>query len=179
MDETKHTPNPGPGHEGSDVNIWAVGKFLAALVIIMMVSLGLVLGLFKFFQAREETNSANKVEPRKSFPQPQLQQTPVLDLKTIRAEEDQYLNSYVWVDQKKGVVKIPIDRAIDVLAQRGLPARAQASAQSNVSMPTESGLGQMQTPMTEAPPPAAELKSVVGPKKGQPEQVNTKEVQKK
>src|SRR6266545_3439767 len=104
MDETKHTPSPG--HETSDVNIWAVGKFLIALVAITVVSLVLLLGLFKFFQSREETSMATKVEPRKVFPQPQLQQTPVLDLTSIRAEEDQYLKSYTWVDQKKGVVKI-------------------------------------------------------------------------
>jgi hypothetical protein len=125
MDETKHTPNYGVGHETTDVNIWAIGKFLVALVAITMVSLILLLGLFKFFQSREDTSVANTVEPRKLFPQPQLQQTPVVDLRTIRAEEEQYLNSYAWVDQKKGVVRIPIDRAIEVLAQRGLPSRPQ------------------------------------------------------
>ncbi|MCU1232470.1 MAG: hypothetical protein JWP63_437 [Candidatus Solibacter sp.] len=180
MDETKHPQKPG--YETSDVNVWAVGKFLVALIAITVVSLVLLLGLVKFFQSREDTSVANKVEPRKIFPQPQLQQTPVVDLQAIRVEEDQYLTSYTWVDQKKGVVKIPIDRAIDVLAQRGLPARAQSGMQgaaSNVSIPTESGLGQKQAVEGDAPPPAAEMKSVVGPNKGQPEQVNTKEVQKK
>jgi hypothetical protein len=143
MDETRHyTPNSGPGHETSDVNIWAIGKFLVALVAITMISLLLLLGLFKFFQSREATSVANTVEPRKSFPQPQLQQTPVLDLRAIRAEEDQYLNSYAWVDEKKGVVRIPIDRAIEVLAQRGLPSKSGApQAAGGVSVPTESGEG--------------------------------------
>jgi hypothetical protein len=145
MDETRHhTPYSGPGHETSDVNIWAIGKFLVALVIITLVSLGLLLGLVKFFQSREETSVADTVQPRKIFPQPQLQQTPVLDLKAIRAEEDQYLNSYAWVDEKKGVVRIPIDVAIDVLAKRGMPSRAKAGAQSaaaDVSAPSDSGEG--------------------------------------
>jgi hypothetical protein len=188
MDETKHTPKPGPGHESADINIWKVGKLLLALVGIMVLALGVVFGLFKFLQSEQDTSQANKVEPRKIFPQPQLQQTPVIDLQTVRAEEEQYLNSYAWVDQKKGLVKVPIDLAIDVLARQGIPSRAKGgvqSAASGISVPTESGLGVIPTlhgdivPQGNAPPPAAELKSVVGPNKGQPEQVNTKEVQKK
>jgi hypothetical protein len=89
-----------------------------------MVSIGLLFGLLKFFQSREETSVANTVEPVKLFPEPQLQKTPILDFKAIRAEEDKLLNGYAWVDLKKGVVRIPVDRAIDVLARRGLPSRS-------------------------------------------------------
>jgi hypothetical protein len=34
------------------------------------------------------------------------------------------LSSYGWVDREAGIVRIPIDRAMDLLAERGLPARA-------------------------------------------------------
>jgi hypothetical protein len=47
-------------------------------------------------------------------------------LKAIRAAEDQVLNGYAWMDPEKGVVRIPIDRAIDLLSERGLPSRPQA-----------------------------------------------------
>ena len=59
----------------------------------------------------------------------------------IRAAEDQILNSYGWVDRSKGIVRIPIDRAIDLLAKRGLPARPQAPPVERADVPTESGLG--------------------------------------
>jgi hypothetical protein len=39
------------------------------------------------------------------------------------------LQGYHWVDQNAGVVQIPIDRAMDLLAQRGLPARSPADSQ--------------------------------------------------
>jgi hypothetical protein len=127
MDETRppDTPNDTPraGHETTDVNVWAVGRFAIGLVIVCVVSIGLLFGLLKFFQSREETSVANTVEPVKLFPQPQLQKTPILDLKTIHDEEDKLLNGYAWVDPKKGVVRIPVDRAIEILAQRGLPSR--------------------------------------------------------
>ena len=122
MDENKH---PHIGHETTDVNVWAVGKFAIGLVVVCVVSIALLFGLLKFFQSREETSVANTVEPTKLFPQPQLQKTPIPDLKAIRAEEDKLLNGYAWVDQSKGVVRIPVDRAIEVLAQRGLPTRSE------------------------------------------------------
>ena len=123
MDENKH---PNIGHETTDVNVWAVGKFAIGLVVVCVVSIALLFGLLKFFQSREETSVANTVEPTKIFPQPQLQKTPIPDLKAIRAEEDKLLSGYAWVDQPKGVVRIPVDRAIEVLAQRGLPTRGEA-----------------------------------------------------
>ncbi len=126
MDETRQPHIPNPGHETKDVNVWAVGKFAIGLVVVCVVSLGLLFGLMRFFQSREETSVANTVEPVKLFPEPQLQKTPILDLKEIRAEEDKLLNSYAWVDPKNGIVRIPVDRAIEVLAKRGLPSRGAA-----------------------------------------------------
>ena len=122
MDENRY---PKVGHETTDVNVWAIGKFAIGLVIVCVVSIALLFGLLKFFQSREETSVANTVEPTKMFPQPQLQKTPIPDLKAIRDEEDKLLNGYAWVDQPKGVVRIPVDRAIEVLAQRGLPSRSE------------------------------------------------------
>jgi hypothetical protein len=127
MDETSlhgRSPYEGPGHETSDINVWAVGKFAIALVGVTVVSLALLFGLMKYFQSRETSEVVQTVEPTKVFPQPQLQSTPIPDLRHFHEDEDKVLNSYGWVDQPKGVVRIPIDRAIDVLAQRGLPARS-------------------------------------------------------
>ena len=123
MDETRQPHNPRIGHETTDVNVWAVGKFAIGLVIVCVVSIALLFGLLKFFQSREETSVADTVDPVKLFPEPQLQKTPIMDLKAIHAEEDKLLNGYAWVDPKQGIVRIPVDRAIEVLAKRGLPTR--------------------------------------------------------
>ena len=128
MDETRHAHDPGLGHETTDVNVWAVGKFGIALVVVCLMSIALLWGLLRYFQSEQATSMATSVEPTKLFPQPRLQRTPILDLRAIRAEEDQLLNSYAWVDQKQGVVRIPVSLAIDVLAKRGLPAVALAGA---------------------------------------------------
>jgi hypothetical protein len=72
---------------------------------------------------------------REPTPEPRLEVKPGGDLKTVRAQEDAILKSYGWVDADKGIVRIPIDRAIEIVAERGLPARAAkspaATAQKN------------------------------------------------
>jgi hypothetical protein len=54
-------------------------------------------------------------------PEPRLQTQPSADLARLRRDEDQTLGSYKWIDPPQGIVQIPIDRAIDLLAERGLP----------------------------------------------------------
>src|SRR5262245_15183948 len=120
MDETRHSP---PMRETTDVDAWAVGKFGIALALLCVVSLVLLWGMFRYFEKLHGAPEKGATNPVKVFPQPQLQQTPVLDLRAIREAEETTLTTYGWVDQQKGVVRIPIDRAIDLLAARGLPAR--------------------------------------------------------
>lgn len=39
------------------------------------------------------------------------------------------LNTYGWVDKQNGIVRLPIDRAMELLLQRGLPVRSAANSQ--------------------------------------------------
>jgi hypothetical protein len=122
----REAPANGPGHETGDINVWAIGKFAFALIAIIAISLGLLVGLFKYFQTRDDANpTAVRVDPIKLFPEPRLERSPIPDLQTVRAEEDRMLNSYGWVDPQKNVVRVPIDVAIDLLAKKGLPSRPQ------------------------------------------------------
>ena len=59
-------------------------------------------------------------------------QTRRTEINDFRMQEEQTLNSYGWVDQQAGVVRIPIDRAMQLLAQRGLPTRPQAGDRAAV-----------------------------------------------
>ncbi|MBI2897024.1 MAG: hypothetical protein HYY06_25935 [Deltaproteobacteria bacterium] len=49
-------------------------------------------------------------------PEPRLEVSPGVTLRRIRAREDEILSSYGWVDRDAGVVRIPIDRAMDLVA---------------------------------------------------------------
>ena len=139
---TLERPEEQAGHETRDVNAWAVGKFAIGLVLLCIFSIAVLLGFFRVLQTSHgPLETGNRPVP----PQPRLETTPPVDLKAMRDAEDKILNSYGWVDQSKGVVRIPIGTAIDLLAQRGLPARAQNGMQSasSASVPAESGLGEI------------------------------------
>lgn len=56
-----------------------------------------------------------------AIPPPQLQIDPAGDLATFRAAERQRLSSYGWVDRSRGVVRIPLEHALSLTLERGLP----------------------------------------------------------
>jgi hypothetical protein len=142
--DLEQPPVPPVGFERTDVDAWAIGKFGIALVLICVASMAMLLFVFHYFIAREGppppkafSNPANVRRPAGTV----LEETPVVDLARERAAEDKILNSYGWVDKDKGIVRVPIDQAIDMLAQKGLPSRTSTPETSNVSVPSESGLG--------------------------------------
>ena len=149
MDEGRPMPDLDARfrHENTDVDVWAVGRFGIALAVLSVLSMAGLYGLYRYFEAREGGPAAVTLPPRP--PLPRLEETPVLDLARQRAAEEKALNSYGWLNQEKGVAHIPIGRAIELLAQRGLlsretPAGAPAST---ATVPTASGMGRvMQQP---------------------------------
>lgn len=65
----------------------------------------------------------NKVaEITKSFPQPRVQiDDGNIDVADLHAREDILLDNYTWIDSSKGTVRIPIEQAMQIIAQKGLP----------------------------------------------------------
>ena len=131
-----HLPHGGGSHEGepavhetSDVNLRAIFGFLIALTVAAVVINVLVWLLFTYFGVREARQGtpdyplASRQENRLP-PEPRLQTQPREDLRQLREHEDEQLTSYGWVDKNAGIVRIPIDQAMKMTAQRGLPARA-------------------------------------------------------
>ena len=139
---------PEMRHEHRDVDVWAIGKFGIGLILLSIVSLAALFGVYQFLLNREggalqQTAKGFNVDARHRPPAPQLEETPVVDWQRQLAAEEEVLHSYAWVNQREGTVRIPIDRAIDLIAQRGLPTRAAAAASDDagVSVPTASSLG--------------------------------------
>jgi hypothetical protein len=133
------------GFEETDVNVVAVGKVGIALFLTTLLAMALLVGLFNYFKVKDG-GVAVTVDPTKVFPHPQLQKTPIPDLKAFHEAEDQVLNSYGWMDQPKGVVRIPIARAMELVVQKGLPVRAAyPPLNDGASVPTSSGLGPKMT----------------------------------
>ena len=120
----------GEGYETRDAD--AVSVALAGVLVLLVAFLVALVaaGFFHYFSRRalsqDERRSA--VEAQRQFPEPRLQVAPEQDLKVFRAREESELNSYGWVNKQTGVVRIPIERAMDLLLERGLPVRGQPGA---------------------------------------------------
>ncbi len=56
---------------------------------------------------------------------------PKVELKDLKADEDAILNSYGWINPDKGIVRIPIDEAINIVAQKGLPSKPSPAGLDN------------------------------------------------
>jgi hypothetical protein len=68
------------------------------------------------------------------FPQPQLQTNPSADLINYLQKKESELNTYGWIDRKSGIVRIPIDRAINVWVERGVSVRPPDSGLTELDM---------------------------------------------
>jgi len=117
-----------------DVDVRAVTKAALGIGALVFGSALLMWLLFGRFAARETRLSPQPElmtasNPRKEPPEPRLQPKPVMDLKQFRAGEEAILNSYGWVDPEKGVVRIPVERAIELVAKEGLPSRKEGRSQ--------------------------------------------------
>jgi len=133
MTETPLDHRSGVRHEKTDVEAAAIvrsGIILA--VVTTLVAIGLVY-LFRGFAGMEEAKEPPPaplvhMEMGRVPPEPRLQTLPFADIERLRAEEAEALHGYGWVDEKAGVVRIPIESAMDLLAKRGLPVGAPSPA---------------------------------------------------
>jgi hypothetical protein len=149
-DEYLVTP-PGAGHEHTDANVGIIVKFAFWLIVSAVVVHVGVWGMFLLFaEQRAETAASQPYpiavgqEPRQPAA-PRLQQFPVNEFYEFRQQEDLRLDSYRWVDRAAGRVQIPIDEAMRLTLERGLPSRApldseQTGAQSGASQPADPAL---------------------------------------
>jgi hypothetical protein len=141
------------GYEQSDVRVVGIVVFLTALAIFVAVAGLLTYGMGKVINAhlnkedgpttkwtktadiRQLGDLANNpamqkkvAELTQEFPTPRLQlDDGNQDVADLHQREDLLLDHYTWVDESKGKVRIPIERAMELIAQRGLPVTPAAA----------------------------------------------------
>jgi hypothetical protein len=129
---------PGAGHEHTDIDVAIGYRFALWLAVSMLISAGIVYGTFWFLEGQEQ--AANRAAQRypmaagidRPRPTPMLQNQPFKDLHSLREDEAARLGSYGWVDKEGGIARIPIERAMDVMLERGFPARPSGGDALNV-----------------------------------------------
>ncbi len=115
------------GHEQRDVSAGGLVRFVIGLVAALVVIFVITWAFFRYFQGEARSRDRRRETvlraPRSLPPAPQLQPDPITELDELRAKENAVLGGYGWVDAKNGVVRIPIERAMQLTVQRGLQAR--------------------------------------------------------
>lgn len=140
------------GHERRDLSLRGVGLFLVGLVIMTGVAI-VITTVLQIASSRiggitfpyPPLNLANAPQPALP-PEPRLEDLPGKALQDLHTQEDELLHTTGWVDQNTGVIHIPIERAIDLLLQRGLPTRDQGNVEfhdSGDQNPSDSSSGRM------------------------------------
>ena len=135
MSETKPTvghptaADASAGHELSDLKPRTIAIFGLTLIGVIAMCLVVAAWMFGFFAARQakEDLVPSPLARVEAPAGPVLQVKAPSDLARLRTEEDSILSTYGWVDRATGVVRIPIDRAMQLLADRGLPAASSKS----------------------------------------------------
>jgi len=150
-DETKPANSPGHGgFERRDIGVAGVLYFLLGLAFAGLMVHFIVTGLFSYLDKQAESQQT-PVSPlvanvptdtrhipkeyagdyekylKENFPSPQLEVNERNQLDKVRLAEENTLSTYDYIDQNAGTVRIPIDRAMDLIVQRGLPVREESA----------------------------------------------------
>jgi hypothetical protein len=111
------------GYEHRDANVSTLLKFGFWLAVILVVVMLGMWGVFSIFGKTQKlgppASPFESADVRVLPPAPRLQVTPVLDLKNYRDSQREQLETYGWVDKEGGVVRIPIERAMDLVLEHG------------------------------------------------------------
>ena len=151
-------PNGHGDYERSDIGVTGIIYFLIVLAVACGLVFIVVKGMYWFLERQAEAEQA-PVSPlvanapkdtrhipsqyganyekylKEGFPAPQLEVNERTELNDERLREENTLSTYGWVDKSAGTVRIPIDRAMELIAQRGLPVRSQSNAPASAVQP--------------------------------------------
>lgn len=137
--ETKQNPigheAPGhesAGHETSDASVHGIVYAALGLAIGTVLSGLIVYGIFQYLANHPVTtaplNPMAETDRQQFPPAPRVEDHPTVEVKDLHLQEDRILSTYGWTDKKTGVVRIPIDRAMELQLQRGFPTRKETTS---------------------------------------------------
>jgi len=152
MHETLENGHGRDSFEQEDLSPLGIFYFMAGLAIVGVLIYFIVMGMYRFLDAYDRKHptppnamavqtgvdarvtmpfpeALSKID--QTFPKPVLEHSEMQEFNDILEKQDQTLASYDWVDKDKGVVRIPIDKAMELLAQRGLPLLPQGAGQAS------------------------------------------------
>jgi len=155
VSEDRITNQPAPdqpminhdGFEHEDLSSNGPLYFFAGLALLGLVIYLVMFGMYRFLDSYEKAHQpplspmatpqadtrTMTHENTQTFPQPRLEENERTQLRQFIEDQDRKLATYDWVDKDSGTVRIPIDRAMELIEQRGLPVCPNGCAQANTA----------------------------------------------
>ena len=123
--QSAEVPSITRGHEPTEIKI-RPAILVAIGIVVLVVTVTTVLGgLMSLFKTEEKalglSSPALYKDDAGQFPEPRLQRNTTDDMAKFLDNERAGLESYGWVDRQAGIARIPIERALELMAERGLP----------------------------------------------------------
>jgi len=143
--------HPETSFEREDLSTRGVFAFMIGLAIVGLVIYFIIVGMYSFLDKYERsqmttasplvtsTGPASRVvtkdymEKFKENGAPMLESDERGQFKDFLLKQEDQLNSYGWVDEQGSVAHIPIERAMDLIVERGLPVRPAGGAEANAA----------------------------------------------
>jgi len=170
VSEDRITNQPAPdqpminhdGFEHEDLSSNGPLYFFAGLALLGLVIYLVMFGMYRFLDSYEKAHQpplspmatpqadtrTMTHENTQTFPQPRLEENERTQLRQFIEDQDRKLATYDWVDKDSGTVRIPIDRAMELIVQRGLPVRPEGAS------PEQSPAAQTSAPAKKQAPKA-------------------------
>jgi hypothetical protein len=151
-------PPPGQDAEAiesqfdSEIDSRSFAIFGAWMGVALLIVVALMYWMYRDLQRREVARDAPSSplvdrSVQRLPPLPHLQVSPELDLQTYRDEQAHATGTYGWIDEEAGIVHLPVERAMDLLLEKGLPSRGAVPQAAPTAPP--------RTPAPASPPPAS------------------------
>jgi hypothetical protein len=133
MDDRDLSELAALGHEPIETDVRAVWRTGATIAVVVVATFVLIIGLMKWFAAAQGAPAVNSAATNDPKPNQQVL------LQELRAQEQEMLNQYEWVDQASGTARIPVDRAIEIISESGLPVALKGPAATDSGSRNQSG----------------------------------------
>ena len=120
-----------PGHERTDAPagpLAQVGIAMAVLVLFSFIGMVILFKVLAYYQPMLTDAPHPLSDLRSVSTEPRLQIDPPKQKFELKQIEENVLTTYDWVDREEGIVRIPVNRAIEILAERGLPIKTGSGA---------------------------------------------------
>jgi hypothetical protein len=126
---TPHGSTPG-GYEKSDARpkpILISGVILAVVMILVFVTAYGMMRLLGWWERPRLETPASPLATRTVPIEPRLQVEAPKELTALQTTEQEILTSYAWVNKEAGIARIPVERAMRLVLERGLPTLKPAA----------------------------------------------------